>query len=95
MKKHSFTLKEVLNRVIDDQGMRQKMMETDVKQNWEKIVGKMIASQTLGLFFQEGKLTIQISSATLKNELKYSRNKIIEIINTHAGFELIDDILIR
>ena len=60
--------------------------------SWETIVGKQIAQKTTKLYINKDVLTIYISSAPLKNELKYYKDVLIEKVNTFAGSELIKDI---
>lgn len=95
MKKHEFSLKEAIHQLIDQNGMKQKMMESEVKSKWESIVGKMIADATSSLLFREGILYIQIDSTALKHELNYSKNRIVEEVNAFAGFGLIEQVVIR
>lgn len=72
-----------------------KLAEINVINNWEKIVGKLIAGQTRKIYFHEGKLHLQIESAPLRQELNYQRFKLVELVNKEAGRELIKDVVVR
>jgi len=75
--------------------MDNKLAEINIINKWEDIVGKLISSQTEKMYFHEGKLFLQISSAPLRQELNYQRFKIVELVNKEAGIELIKDVVVR
>lgn len=70
-----------------------KLSEVQLVQNWEKIMGKPIALKTQELYFKEGKLFVRLNSAPLKHELNMSKRKVIDILNTEAGREVVQDVV--
>ncbi|TPE45585.1 DUF721 domain-containing protein [Pontibacter mangrovi] len=70
-----------------------KLSEVQLVQNWEKIMGKPIALKTQQLYFKDGKLFVKLTSAPLKHELNMSKSKVIEILNTEAGSDVVKDII--
>ncbi|AKD02844.1 DUF721 domain-containing protein [Pontibacter korlensis] len=70
-----------------------KLSEVQLVQNWEKIMGKPIALKTQQLYFKDGKLFVRLTSAPLKHELNMSKSKVIEILNTEAGSNVVKDIV--
>ncbi|PTX22383.1 uncharacterized protein DUF721 [Pontibacter mucosus] len=70
-----------------------KLSEVQLVQNWEKIMGKPIALKTQQLYFKEGKLFVKLTSAPLKHELNMSKSKVVEILNTEAGSNVVKDIV--
>nr|WP_304608491.1 DUF721 domain-containing protein [Pontibacter anaerobius] len=70
-----------------------KLSEVQLVQNWEKIMGKPIALKTQQLYFKDGKLFVKLTSAPLKHELNMSKSKVIEILNTEAGNNVVKDII--
>ncbi|MBW7844585.1 MAG: DUF721 domain-containing protein [Bacteroidia bacterium] len=89
------TLSEAIQEFLKEEKLDWKLAEINVINNWEKIVGKLIASQTKNIYFFEGKLILHIESAALKQELNYQRFKIVELVNKEAGMELISDVNIK
>ena len=67
----------------------------DIVQQWEKLMGKLIAKNTQKLYIKDKKLFLHIESSALKQELTYSKSKIIEIINNESGTDLIHEVIIR
>ncbi|MCU0441150.1 MAG: DUF721 domain-containing protein [Bacteroidia bacterium] len=89
------SLKEVISELFESNHMSSKLKEAQLIQNWETLVGKLIAKNTLKIFIHQRKLHLHLESAALRTELTYSKSKLIEVINTDAGCQLIDDIVIR
>lgn len=89
------SLKEVISELFETNHMGNKLKEVQLINNWEKMVGNLIAKNTNKIYFNNGKLFLHIESAPLRTELTYSKSKIIEIINKEAGETFIDDVVIR
>jgi predicted nucleic acid-binding Zn ribbon protein len=70
-----------------------KLGEVQLVQNWEKIMGKPIAMKTQQLYFKDGKLFVRLTSAPLKHELNMSKSKVIELLNTEAGSDVVKDVV--
>lgn len=94
-KSNEQTIQEVIRELMDAKPMKSKMTEINLVNNWEKLVGAMIAKQTQKIILSNGKLYLQIESPALKHELTYSRSKIVELVNQFAGEDLIDEVIIR
>ena len=94
-KSNEQSIKEVIGDLIQSNHMKTKLTEINIINNWEKIVGVLIAKNTTKIYFYKKKLFIHIESAPLRNELNYSRSKILELINKEAGEELIDEVLVN
>jgi predicted nucleic acid-binding Zn ribbon protein len=63
-----------------------------VLNSWESVVGKMIAQKTTKVFINKKVLYLTLSSAPLKNELRYHKLVLIEKVNSYAKKEIINDI---
>lgn len=89
------SLKDVISELFETNKMGSKLKEVQLINNWEKMVGNLIAKNTSKIYFSHGKLFLHIDSPPLRTELTYSKSKIIEIINKEAGETFIDDVVIR
>lgn len=96
-KRHSNeqSIKEVISEFLESNHMKGKLTEINIINNWEKLMGKLIAKNTTKIYFGKGKLFIHVESPALRNELHYSRSKIVDLVNREAGEELIDDVVVR
>lgn len=75
--------------------IKDKLAEVDIVQQWEKLMGKLIAKNTQKIYIKDKKLFLYIESSALKQELTYSKSKIIDIINKESGTSLIHEVIIR
>jgi len=89
------SLKEAIGAMFDDLDLSQKISENRLITNWESIVGKLIAKHTTKIYIKKGVLFLYLDNPSLKNELVYSREKIIELLNETAGEQVIKEVVIR
>ena len=61
-------------------------------ESWERMVGTPISSRTTKLFFSGKTLFVELSSASLKEELNRSKKLIMARIIEHMGQQIFDDI---
>lgn len=66
-----------------------------IKEIWEQIMGKTIATYTDDIQIIKKTLHISTTAGPLKNELLYQKEKIIERVNEHFGSKVIEDVVIR
>jgi len=89
------SLKDVISELFEGNKMSGKLKEIQIINSWEKIVGSLIAKNTQKIYIHKNKLFLEIESPPLRSELKYSKSKIIELVNKEAGQNLIEDVVIR
>ena len=95
MSSNEQSLKNAIGDFLKNANLSGKLAEQKVIDGWEKIMGKMIAKHTRQISIYDKKLFLQIDSAPLKQELFYSREKIIKMMNEEAGEEVIKEVVIR
>ncbi len=88
-------IKDVISEMLSSYHIKDKLAEVDIVQQWEKLMGKLIAKNTQKLYIKDKKLFLFVESSALKQELTYSKSKIIEIINNESGTDLIHEVIIR
>jgi predicted nucleic acid-binding Zn ribbon protein len=93
-KENTQTIKEAFERLLDEYKIRGKYNESYIVAEWEKIVGKTIASKTNKLFIRDKKLYLQTDSAPLKHHLSMNKNQLIDLINDKAGIAVITDLIL-
>ena len=86
-------LKEALDSLLESYNLKKKYRESVIISTWESLMGKTIAKRTTKLFFKENKLFVELSSAPLKNELRMSKFKIIEMINRQFESPVVEDVV--
>jgi len=90
--KEEESLKELMTKLIKSYKQGHKYEESNVINNWEQIVGTVIAKKTSKLFINKKTLYLTLTSPALKNELRYHKLVLIDKINTFANQKIINDI---
>ncbi len=88
------SLGEALSNLIDAGGMREKMDQLDIASWWDEVVGGMIARHTLGITLRQGKLSVRVDSAPLRQELTFMRETLKEVLNRRVGREVVKEIVL-
>lgn len=88
-------LGDILSRMARNDGFRQPLWEAEIREIWLNEMGEYIHRNTSMIRLRGHTLEIGISSAGLRNELHYSRNKITSFLNEKLGKEVIREVVIR
>ncbi|MBK8659596.1 MAG: DUF721 domain-containing protein [Bacteroidetes bacterium] len=92
--KNSVTIADALDQMVADLKLSAGIHEVRVKKKWKELMGAPIARYTSSVSLKAGKLYIHVTSAPLKNELFYSRDKIKELFNKELGAEVIKTVIL-
>jgi len=90
-----YSLKDSIKAFLKANNLEEKMMEVKIRPCWEKLMGTGIAGHTTQIALRKKKLYLTFDSAALKQELTYSKSKVIEMMNKELGEEAIEEIVIR
>jgi predicted nucleic acid-binding Zn ribbon protein len=90
---NEYTLKEAIEALIAQFKIEERLSETNVLNDWEKIVGKMIARHTKNIYIKKRVLFVEFDNAALRNELAYAKTRLITAINKALKTDAIDDIV--
>ena len=66
-----------------------------VTQEWDKIVGPMIARNTDDISLKDGVLTVKFRSALIRNEISMRRSALQKLINEAIGEEVVKSIVVK
>ena len=86
-------LKEIISELIGHYRLESKLNELKVAGSWEQVVGSMIKRHTLELKVRNSKLFVKLDSPALKNELSFSRQKLVDQLNKAVGAQVITEIV--
>lgn len=78
-------LDTVLEALFKEQGFEHKMVEQRVFSAWQRVVGDLIARNTLPISLVKSKLTVYALSHPLVAELTFLRKRIIQKLNAEVG----------
>jgi len=86
---------DALKEFLKKSKLKNGVQAMQVKDAWEKIMGKTIANYTDKIEIINTTLFISTNIAPLKNELIYQKTKIIERVNEALGEKVIKEVVIR
>lgn len=92
MKGTAESISSILKRVIKKDHLY-KMKEAGIKMDWKQIVGEELAKHTAPGFLKNGKLFVNVDSATWAYELStHLKGILMNKINADAGEQIVKDI---
>jgi len=90
---NEYSLKEVIEELLDSYRLKAKIKETRLIHSWEKVCGALINRHTEKLYISNRKLYVKVDSAALRNELAYAKTKLLTALNKSVGEDVIDEIV--
>ena len=93
--KNEKTIQELVKQFANQGKLKDKLQLERIRRVWKEMMGPTIYAYTYDLTFFNGKLTIILNNASLKNELHYGRELIIQNINKALNADIVKDILIK
>ncbi len=87
-------LGDAIQELLKVYKLQSKFDETRLINSWEKLMGKAIASRTTKIYIKDSKLFVTLSSAPLKKELSFSKDKILTIFKEEIGKDIINEIVL-
>jgi predicted nucleic acid-binding Zn ribbon protein len=89
------TIGEVLKQFIEKNNLQPGMDKIDVQEAWKSLMGNGVNTYTKEVVLKGSTLYVALTSAVLREELSYGKQKIVKMINEELGKEVIKDIILR
>jgi predicted nucleic acid-binding Zn ribbon protein len=94
-KANDHSLKELINELLKEYRLSDKIKELKLIESWPKVVGAMIAKHSTGLYFRDKKLYVTLDNAAIREELLFAKTKLLKSINKIAGENLVEEIIFK
>ena len=91
----TISLGEAMRDYIREMNLEVKLLEVNLINSWEELVGKAIASRTSKVYIRDHILYIRLNSSVARNELMMLREALRKKLNEKAGKEIIREIVLR
>ena len=85
-------LGEVIDRLLKAYGLEEGYYAAAISTYWENLMGPVVAKRTGRIAIERGVLKVEVTSAPLREELSYSKEKIVQMINREIGQRLIKSV---
>jgi len=86
------SFRSAFQNFLKEENLEHTYKQKQVIADWDRIMGKTIASRTTKMFFTQKTLFVKLSSAPLKNEMQNSKARIIELIEKEIGKGEVEDV---
>ncbi len=86
---------DVLKAFIQMNRLEGGMDKIDVEAAWKSLMGNGVNSYTKEVILKGSTLYVSLTSAVLREELSYGKQKIITMINEELRKEVVKDIILR
>ena len=92
-KTKSQTVGEAFEAFLEVYKLKSKFNESYLVTYWEKLMGQSIAQRTEKIYINKGVLYLRISSAPLRQELVLAKSRIISMLNSEMGDQIIKEVV--
>jgi predicted nucleic acid-binding Zn ribbon protein len=89
------SLGEAIREFITAMKWDEKINETSIIGDWEKIVGRIVQMHTTKIKLKDGQLTLWVDSSALRHELHMRKQQLIKRINDFYHASIVRDIVLR
>ncbi|PWA05083.1 DUF721 domain-containing protein [Flavobacterium psychrotolerans] len=86
---------DVLKEIIQVNKLQPGMDQISVKEAWVSLMGNGVNSYTKNVILKGGTLYVELTSAVLREELSYGKDKIIKMINDELRRDIVTAVVLR
>jgi len=86
---------DVLKQIIQTNKLQPGINQVAVHDAWKNLMGNGVNSYTKNILLKGSTLYVELTSAVLRQELSYGKDKIIKMINEELQNEVIKDVVLR
>ena len=86
---------DVLKQFIEKNKLQSGMDKISVEEAWKSLMGNGVNNYTKEVVLKGTTLYVSLTSAVLREELSYGKQKIVKMINDELGKEVVKEIILR
>ncbi|HEY0046243.1 MAG TPA: DUF721 domain-containing protein [Flavobacterium sp.] len=86
---------DILKEIIQQNKLQPGMDQVSVKDAWKSLMGNGVNSYTKNVVLKNGTLYVELTSAVLREELMYGKDKIIRMINDELRRDVVKEVVLR
>ncbi len=89
------SLGAVIKRLINSPNWKNKVTQHRIMNDWQSLMGDSIAKRTQNIYYKDGVLQITFNSASLKQEIFYSKDLLSQKLNEILGEGVVEEIIVK
>lgn len=86
---------DVLKEFIEANRLQPGMDKIDVREAWKNLMGNGVNTYTRVIMLKGTTLYVELTSAVLREELSYGKEKIVKMINSELRREVVKEVVLR
>ncbi len=86
---------DILKQIIQTNHLDKGLNQISVADAWKNLMGNGVNNYTQNVLLKGSTLYVELTSAVLREELSYGKDKIIKMINEELGKEVVKDVVLR
>jgi len=86
---------DVLKAIISNNKLQPGIDQVSVQDAWKSLMGNGVNTYTRAIALKGSTLYVELTSAVLREELSYGKDKIIKMINEELGREVVKEVVLR
>ncbi|MDO4461899.1 MAG: DUF721 domain-containing protein [Bacteroidia bacterium] len=88
-------MSDIVLAIMSENNMGRQMLEHRAIDLWKIVTGPTVLRATRNIYIKNGVMFVELNSSVIRNELIYSKRKVLENINNAVGQDVIQDIVFR
>ncbi len=88
-------IKQVIAALRKDKKLKKGLEKAQIKQLWRDLMSETIDKFTSNITYQNGTLTVYLTSSAMREELSRGKDKIINLINKELGEKIVKKIIFK
>lgn len=89
------SVSDVLKKFVESNNLQKGIDKVDVRDAWKNLMGNGVNNYTREIMLKGTTLYVELTSAVLREELSYGKEKIVKMINEEMGREVIKEVVLR
>lgn len=86
---------DILKEIIQANKLQPGINQVAVGDAWKSLMGNGVNNYTRKITLKGSTLYVELTSAVLRQELSYGKDKIIKMINEELGQEVVKEVILR
>lgn len=86
---------DILKEIIQSNKLQPGMDQVAVRDAWKNLMGNGVNTYTRNIALKGSTLYVELTSAVLREELSFGKNKIIQMLNEELGKEVVKEVVLR
>lgn len=86
---------DVLKEFMQANNLQPGMDKIDVREAWKNLMGNGVNNYTREIMLKGTTLYVELTSAVLREELSYGKEKIVKMINEELKREVVTNVVLR